>query len=40
MLMNSFATTDDSMNYLSKYTELVQDDIQFVQNKVGRWLGW
>mmetsp|Transcript_60149 Transcript_60149/g.165295 ORF Transcript_60149/g.165295 Transcript_60149/m.165295 type:complete len:478 (+) Transcript_60149:300-1733(+) len=34
MLMNSFATSDDSMNYLSKYTELVQDDIQFVQNKV------
>ena len=35
MLMNSFATSADSMEYLSKYEELVKDDIQFVQNKVG-----
>lgn len=34
MLMNSFATSEDSMNYLSKYADLVKDDIQFVQNKV------
>merc|ERR1719321_1375926 len=34
MLMNSFSTSDDTINFLSKYTELPgRSDLEFVQNK-------
>lgn len=35
MLMNSFSTSKDTMQYLAKYPEIVSDpDLEFVQNKV------
>jgi UDP-N-acetylglucosamine pyrophosphorylase len=35
ILMNSFSTSKDTMDYLAKYPEIVSDpDLEFVQNKV------
>eukprot|EP00613_Pedinella_sp_CCMP2098_P014814 CAMPEP_0171761938 /NCGR_PEP_ID=MMETSP0991-20121206/48366_1 /TAXON_ID=483369 /ORGANISM="non described non described, Strain CCMP2098" /LENGTH=1066 /DNA_ID=CAMNT_0012365321 /DNA_START=37 /DNA_END=3233 /DNA_ORIENTATION=+ len=35
ILMNSFSTSDDTMEYLAKYPDIVSDpDLEFVQNKV------
>merc|ERR1719453_647832 len=34
MVMNSFSTSDDTMNFFKKYPSLLNDNIEFVQNKV------
>ena len=34
MLMNSFSTSKDTLNYLRKYRKLAKEDIELMQNKV------
>jgi hypothetical protein len=35
ILMNSFSTSKDTMDYLAKYPDIASDpDLEFVQNKV------